>query len=237
MQEGLQPLANKIFRGLSPSYDRVLLFATLFQDRYWKGWVLKKAKVHDGATVLDIGCGTGVLEQSLPRCDARIVGVDLTEEMLREAQRKGLLSIAALSVGDGQRLPFRDASFDTVLSCYVVKYCDSRALVAEMHRVLKPGGRVVLYDFSVPRGVTAPFLSMYIYAGLRILSALLKPIDAGQSLTYGALPSIIRSRIWNAGFAEILTEAGFSGVSETRLTGGAVTAFEAIKVPSRLAPR
>ena len=230
MSPGLQPLARKIFVGLSPSYDRVLEVATLLQDRYWKRWLLEEASIADGETILDVGCGTGVLEESLPAGRGMVVGVDLTEEMLRLAQRKRVPSLESLCAGDAERLPFRDGSFDLLLSCYVVKYCSGSLIASEAARVLRPGGRLVLYDFSSPRGVYAPLLAFYVYGVLRIIGALLKRVDAGAAFTYEALPSVIQTRRWDESFEGVLMSAGFRDVGRKRLSGGAATGFWATRI-------
>ena len=131
MSRGLQPLARTIFEGLSPSYDRVLDAATLLQDRYWKRWLLSEASIGGGERILDVGCGTGVLEEGLQAGRGEVVGLDLTEEMIRLAQRKRVPSIDSLCLGDAERLPFADGSFDLLLSCYVVKYCSAPLLASE----------------------------------------------------------------------------------------------------------
>ena len=88
MDSGVQPLAKRIFEGLSPSYDRVLAAATLMQDAYWKSWLLDRAGIRRGDRVLDIGCGTGVLEERISGTTAEVIGVDITQEMVRLAQGK-----------------------------------------------------------------------------------------------------------------------------------------------------
>jgi demethylmenaquinone methyltransferase/2-methoxy-6-polyprenyl-1,4-benzoquinol methylase len=222
---GLQPLARKIFEGLYESYDRVLEAATLMQDRYWKRWIVSKASLRDGMAILDVGCGTGVLEESLNEMGLSVIGVDLTEEMIRLAQHKRMECIECLAVGDAEHLPFKDSSFDVVFSCYVVKYCRPEKLASEIMRVLRPEGRVLLYDFSSPRGFFAPFHAFYVYGVLRIFGLVLKRVDPGLAFTYIALPSVIRERKWDDFFGNIMGAYGFSEIGCRRLSGGVVTAF------------
>jgi len=231
MDSGLQPLALRIFEGLSGSYDRVLDLATLMQDRYWKAWLIRDSNLGQSAKVLDIGCGTGVLEERLANSGATIMGVDLTEEMVRIAQKKDPEFADSFGVGDAENLPFRDGSFDLVVSCYVVKYCSQDRLASEVMRVLRPGGKLYLYDFSRPRGMFAPFHAFYAYGVLRIIGLILKPVAPGMAFTYEALPSVIRERPWDDSFAAELGEAGFSRVGSKRLSGGVVTAFWGMKQP------
>ncbi len=229
MSQGLQPLAKKIFQGLSPSYDRVLEAVTLLQDRYWKRWLLEGASLREGQTILDVGCGTGVLEESIADGRVKVVGLDLTEEMLRLAQHKGLPSLSSFCLGDAERLPFRDGTFDVVLSCYVVKYCSAQLLASEASRVLRRGGRLVLYDFSRPRGAYAPFLAFYVYGVLRILGTLMRLVGSKGAFTYQALPSVIRDRPWDETLGGVLISAGFRDVGRKSLSGGAATGFQATR--------
>jgi len=229
VDSGVQPLARRIFEGLSPSYDRVLAAGTLMQDAYWKSWLLGRAGIRSGYRILDLGCGTGVLEERINGVNIEVIGVDLTAEMIRLAQAKRIPSMQLLSLGDGEHLPFRDASFDSVLSCYVVKYCNPRRLALEMARVLRRGGTLVLYDFSSPKGIFAPFHAIYVYGGLKFFGRILRPIDPGAALTYEALPDVIRSRIWDEDFTGILESAGFSKIGSRRLTGGVVTGYWATR--------
>jgi demethylmenaquinone methyltransferase / 2-methoxy-6-polyprenyl-1,4-benzoquinol methylase len=231
---GLQGLSLRIFGGLYESYDKVAAIATLMQDRYWKTWVTGKAAIEPDERVLDIGCGTGLLEEHL--AGVAVSGLDLNEAMVRIAQRKRTVSLSSLSVGDAEHLPFRASSFEVLLSCYVVKYCDSRAFIAEMMRVLRPGGRFLLYDFTRPSGPLAPFLAFYEYGVLRIFGAVLRRVGSRLAFTFEALPSLISKRRWDDSFAQELRAKGFSGIGSKRLSGGAVTVFWATK-PSSLVRR
>lgn len=153
-------LVRRIFGGLSTSYDSVLDWMTLYQDRTWKRRMLEKLTLGGGLRILDVGCGTGVLEERYSLGDSEVVGIDVTSGMIRLAQKKGLNSASMLGLADAERLPFREGSFDLVTSCYAPKYCDTERFVEELGRVLRPGGKMVVYDFTKPNGALAPLLGL-----------------------------------------------------------------------------
>lgn len=226
----LSETSEKIFSGLSQSYDTVLDYATLLQDRRWKEWVMKEAGLRRGAgvRVLDVGCGTCVLEERMPE-DLDLVALDLSPEMLRVGQHKRVAGSNSLLLSDAQHLPFADSSFDAMVSCYVVKYCDARKFVLEALRVLRPGGRLVLYDFVRPRGSLWPANALYTYGGLRIAGRFLELKGAKSAYTFSKLPRIIETRPWEVGFAEMLDRAGFTEVRARLLTGGTAMGFSGTK--------
>ena len=222
-------LALSIFGGLSSSYDSVLDWMTLYQDRTWKRKMLERLELRKGAMILDIGCGTCVLEERYPLGASQVVGIDITRGMIRLAQQKGLMSVSMLGLADAEHLPFREESFDIVLSCYVPKYCETRKFVEESARVLKPGGRMAVYDFTRPRGLFAPLLNLYVYGFMPALGRLVAPLDASLAFTCAALPGLIRSTTWDADIGDALEESGLSGGGHEAMTGGVVTVFWASK--------
>lgn len=224
----LKAAALRIFAGLWSSYDKVLEYGTLMQDRRWKGWVIGNLGLRSGTTVLDVGCGTCVLEEMM-RGESVTVGIDLSDGMVRAGQRKRIPRVTSLLRSDGERLPFREASFDAVVSCYVVKYCSQDLLVSEMARVLKPGGRLVVYDFARPRGPLWPLNALYVYGGVRMVGALLGMAGLGVSTTFAELPGIIARSSWDDGFQEALLRAGLTPRVEHLLSGGATVGFVADK--------
>ncbi len=142
---GIQGTALEIFGGLASSYERALDLATMTQDRYWKCWVVENASIRAGDRVLDIGCGTCLLEERLEDTGCMVVGLDLTEQMIRIGQSKNLVCLEGLLVGDAEALPFPDGTFDAVVCCYVPKYVDRARFAREVARVLRAGGKVVSY--------------------------------------------------------------------------------------------
>jgi demethylmenaquinone methyltransferase/2-methoxy-6-polyprenyl-1,4-benzoquinol methylase len=218
-------LARRIFGGLSRSYDSVLDRLTLYQDGVWKRKMLDKLPWGEGAMILDVGCGTCVLEERFQMKGSQAVGIDITNGMIKLAQQKGLKSLSMLGLADAEHLPFREESFDVVLSCYVPKYCDAGRLVKEMGRVLKPGGRLAVYDFTRPKGPLSPFLNLYELGFIPTFGRLVAPLDPSLAFTCGALPGLIKSTTWSQEFGSALEENGFSKVGKEALTGGVVTMF------------
>ena len=223
--EGKQETALELFRGLAGAYDRTADLATLFQDRYWKKWAAGWVQDLKGALVLDLGCGTLLLEERLARSDCSFVGLDLTGEMLAMGSSKGLTNVRLLVNGDAVSLPFRDRSFDSVVSCYVAKYVDVASLAQELARVSKRGAPVVLYDFARPRGLTAPFLEMYIRGGLSAAGYLMELSGRGSAFAFTELPSLVNGTSWDSDIAMRMEANGFETLETRRLSGGVVFGY------------
>lgn len=220
----MQGKSQEIFSGLAGSYERSVEYATLLQDRRWKLWVTSRTEAPDGTT-LDIGCGTLLLEERLAGSARRFVGVDLSKEMIALGREKGLANVALVVNGDAESLPFPDSSFDSVVSCYVAKYVGTSRFARELGRVTKPEGVVALYDFARPRGGLAPFLELYIQAGLRWAGLLLHLAGRRSAYTYENLPAIIERTSWDREIVAAMEDTGFQTLAAERLTGGAVFAY------------
>jgi ubiquinone/menaquinone biosynthesis C-methylase UbiE len=224
-EEGMRGVARRLFRGLAASYDRTLDYATLYQDRRWKVWASDKLRSSAGGLVLDIGCGTLLFEERSADACSRYVGVDLTEEMARLGWAKGLRNVALVVNGDAESLPFQDATFDSAISCYVPKYVSVPLLARELARVVKPGAPVVMYDFAHPRGILAPFLEVYIQAGLRLVGFVLGRGGSGAAFAFNRLPRIVNETSWDRVVVQAMESNGIETVSATPLTAGVVFAY------------
>jgi ubiquinone/menaquinone biosynthesis C-methylase UbiE len=223
--EGTRSIPTSLFRGLAASYDRTVDLATFYQDRRWKKWVASRASFAEGAMVLDLGCGTLLLEERLRRASCFFVGIDLTPEMARLGWGKRLANVPLVVNGDAVSLPFADHTFDEAVSCYVPKYVSVQRLAEELSRVVKPGARVVLYDFARPRGFSALLLEPYIQVGLRAVGFVLRKARNRAAFAFERLPQIIDGTSWDREVVRSMEGKGFETLAATRLTAGAVFAY------------
>jgi demethylmenaquinone methyltransferase/2-methoxy-6-polyprenyl-1,4-benzoquinol methylase len=154
---GQNRFARDLFAPLPSRYDRLAELLSFGQNGRWRAAMVGRVIPVDGV-VLDVASGTaGVALQLAARSQARIVGVDLTEQMLGEGLRRvaaaGLGHRIALVAGRAERLPFPDGYFDALTFTYLLRYVqDPQATLAELARVLKPGGTMASLEFCVPSG-------------------------------------------------------------------------------------
>ena len=151
--------AQGLFTPLPERYDRLAEVLSMGQNGRWRRAMVDRIAdggAPGGTLVLDVASGTaGVARQLATRTGARVVGVDLTEEMLRQGQATvaaaGLAGRIALVTGRAEQLPFPDASFDALTFTYLLRYVeDPQATLTELARVVKPGGTVASLEFCVP---------------------------------------------------------------------------------------
>jgi demethylmenaquinone methyltransferase/2-methoxy-6-polyprenyl-1,4-benzoquinol methylase len=149
-------VAREVFAGLPPRYDRLAWLLSFGQDRRWRQAVVDRVAASGPRRVLDVATGPAGVALALARgTDARVVGVDLNEPMLREGVRNvaraGRAGQVALCVGRGEQLPFADGCFDAISFSYLLRYVDDpAATLAEMARCLTPGGTMASLEFFVP---------------------------------------------------------------------------------------
>jgi len=148
--------AQHLFSPLPQRYDRLAEILSFGQNGRWRRAMIDRIAPAPGQAVLDVASGTaGVAIQIATRTGASVIGLDLTEQMLRQGQRN--VAAAALSdrirltAGRAEQLPFADATFDALTFTYLLRYVlDPQATLAELARVVKPGGQVASLEFLVP---------------------------------------------------------------------------------------
>lgn len=211
--------AKKIFSSLYTDYDRTVGTFTLLQDFRWKSSMLKEADPCRCSRVLDIGVGTGLLEEMMDcKSDLQVVGVDISLEMVKIAKRKKIACLDDVVLADAEYLPFSDERFDLVLSCYVVKYCKLQAFLKQSWLVLRNGGRFLFYDFSKPSGMKMMIHAFYIYFLLKGLGYLLAPVSKGTAYTLRTLPRVIAGSDWEEDVTKEMKAQGYSDISSRFLS-------------------
>ena len=147
--------ARALFDGLPDRYDRLAEWLSFFQNRRWRAALADAVAAGRPDSVLDVASGTaGVALAIRARTPATLVGLDLTEEMLRRGRANvGAAGASGITfaVGRGEQLPFPDGTFDALSFTYLLRYVeDPEATLAELARVVRPGGTVANLEFAVP---------------------------------------------------------------------------------------
>jgi demethylmenaquinone methyltransferase / 2-methoxy-6-polyprenyl-1,4-benzoquinol methylase len=179
---GRNRFAQRLFTPLPSRYDRLAELLSMGQNRRWRRAMVDQVAPVAGHTVLDVASGTaGVALQLAERSTARIVGVDLTEQMLRQGLRNvsaaGLGGRVRLVAGRAEQLPFPDRSFDALTFTYLLRYVqDPQATLTELARVVRPGGKVASLEFLRPPSL---FWRFWWWLYTRLL------LPAGGALTGG----------------------------------------------------
>ncbi|ADK86160.1 ubiquinone/menaquinone biosynthesis methyltransferase [Desulfarculus baarsii DSM 2075] len=211
-----------IFSRVAPVYDLLNHVLSLGEDIRWRRFVARALRLGPTGRVLDVATGTGDLALAVAKRPERplVVGLDLTPAMLGPARRKCAASGArvALLAGDGTLLPFADQSFDAVTCAFGVRNIpDRRQAMAEMGRVLVPGGRVYILEFTTPQ--SAWVRRVY----LRYLRHLLPRVGgliSGDEASYRYLAETIMEFPSPAEFRGEMAAAGLIAARSHALTAG-----------------
>src|SRR5262249_45814862 len=204
-----------MFDRIAPVYDLMNRVMTAGLDQHWRRETVK-AVVRPGDRVLDACCGTGDLAVAALKAGAReVVGLDFSPRMLERARAKR--HVVTWLEGDVVAMPFGDGEFDSATVGFGVRnVSDLAAALAELRRVLAPGGRLGILEITTPTGFLAPFFRLWFD---RIVPLLGKLFKGGSAYTY--LPASVRRFPGPEALAGLLREAGFEAVAYRTFAGGA----------------
>lgn len=214
-----------MFDRISPVYDRMNRAMTLGLDRRWRR-LAARAAVQPGDLVLDACCGTGDLALACQEAGGVVTGLDFSEPMLEQARRKS--PSIEWRQGDALSLPFEDGRFDAATVGFGVRNLDDlpRGL-AELRRVLRPGGRLACLEITRPAGVLRPFFRVWFDGVVPVAGRVL---PGGRAYTY--LPASVRRFPGPRELAALLEDAGFAEVG-WKLLGGGIVALHTASSPER----
>jgi demethylmenaquinone methyltransferase / 2-methoxy-6-polyprenyl-1,4-benzoquinol methylase len=209
--EGVRAMFDRI----APVYDAMNRVMTAGLDQRWRRETAR-AVVRPGDAVLDACCGTGELALAAAREGGRVTGLDFSERMLERARRKapGLEWVE----GDMLALPFSDGAFDAATVGFGVRNVDDLDRgVAELRRVLRPGGRLAILEITQPKGALRPFYRLWFD---RIVPLLGRVLPGGSAYTY--LPASVRRFPGPDELVGLIETAGFRDVRYRTFAAGIV---------------
>jgi len=214
-----------MFDDVAERYDRTNDVLSLGQCRRWRRVTTEAVAAKPGQWVLDLAAGTGTSSEPFARAGARVVPCDFSLGMLRVGKRaRPQLDFTA---GDALRLPFADAVFDAVTISFGLRNVhDPDRALAELWRVTKPGGRLVVCEFSHP--TWRPFRTLYVEYLMRALPAVARRVSSSPD-AYVYLAESIRAWPTQAALAERIAAAGWADMGWRDLSGGIVAIHRAIK--------
>lgn len=239
-QEKAASNIRRMFAEISPRYDLLNHLLSLNLDRSWRRRAVTELKLRPGAQVLDICTGTADLALECAARDpsprSRVLGSDFTPEMIRIGETKRRARRAnnlTLLVADSLHLPFPDSVFDAVTVAFGIRNVSSLdAALHEILRILKPGGKAAILEFSTPgRGWFRHAFGFYFRHLLPRVGGWISGVRAGAD-AYTYLPTSVNEWPSPQDFSKTLQQCGFSSVRHLQLTFGVATLHMASRSPT-----
>jgi demethylmenaquinone methyltransferase/2-methoxy-6-polyprenyl-1,4-benzoquinol methylase len=225
---------RRMFSAIAGSYDWNNHLHSLWLDQRWRRAAVRMAGIQSTDIVADIACGTGDLSLAFDKAGPKkIIGIDFCRPMLLQALKKtrrrqppnGRVSFHA---GDALRLPLADRSADVVSIAFGIRnVADWRRAIDEFHRVLRPGGRLIILEFSLPE--SAALRGLYNFYFQRILPRTATWLSGDKTGAYRYLPQSVHTFINRDQMMEHLGRAGFAAVSVRSLTCGVCLCYQGVR--------
>ncbi len=210
---------QSMFTRIAHRYDLMNRLMTGGQDIRWRKIVIQLARLESNASLLDLGTGTGDLaREALKRNpQAHVTAADFTLEMMRVGRKPG---DPPFSSADALELPFKDSTFDAVISGFLMRnVIDVNLALKEQYRVLKPGGRIVILDTTRPKkNILSPFIRIHMHLIIPLLGKLI----SGTGDAYEYLPDSTEGFLTAEELAAHMAAAGFKNVNFKRLMFGTI---------------
>jgi demethylmenaquinone methyltransferase/2-methoxy-6-polyprenyl-1,4-benzoquinol methylase len=214
-----------MFDDVAANYDLTNDVLSLGQSRLWRKEVARAVGARPAQKVLDLAAGTATSSLPFAATGAYVVPCDFSLGMLREGKRKH--PHLPFTAGDGTKLPFKDGVFDTVTISFGLRNVqDTEGALRELYRVTKPGGKVVICEFSQP--TWAPFRTVYTEYLMRALPPVARAVSSNPD-AYVYLAESIREWPDQPALARLLQKAGWTSVAWRNLTGDIVALHRGTK--------
>jgi demethylmenaquinone methyltransferase/2-methoxy-6-polyprenyl-1,4-benzoquinol methylase len=225
-------VVREMFDDISPRYDFLNHFLSFGIDRIWRRKLVGILAAHKPTVVLDVATGTGDLAMSIASLKPqKIVGIDISEKMLEigraKLMEKGLDKIITLRRADAEKIPFSDNSFDAITVAFGVRNYENLELgLREMRRVLRPGGVMLILEFSHP--ASFPMKQLYRLYSRFVIPAMGRVIS-GNDKAYTYLPESVAAFPSGKKFLDILVKLGMNNTELKQLSMGIASIYIAEK--------
>ncbi len=231
-EDSKKEFVRVMFDDISPKYDFLNHFLSFGIDRNWRNKLVRVLGDRKPLAVLDVATGTGDLAIAISSLKPpRIAGIDISEKMLEIGRQKiadrGLNHMITLQQADAENIPFSDNSFDAVTVAFGVRnYENLEVGLREMQRVLRPGGVMLILEFSHPSSF--PMKQLYSFYSGRVIPIMGKLIS-GNDKAYTYLPESVAAFPSGKKFLEILRKIGLKNAGQVSLSMGIASIYMAEK--------
>jgi demethylmenaquinone methyltransferase / 2-methoxy-6-polyprenyl-1,4-benzoquinol methylase len=216
-----------MFTAIAPRYDFLNQILSVGLDRYWRKKAVDLLMPTANELILDIATGTGdiLIEIAKRNLSAQICGIDFSRRMLDLARIKvnklGFNKDVSFQIGSGELLPYADKSFDGVLCAFGIRnFYDIKKGLGEFHRILKPGGRLIILEFSMPKN---PVISYFYERYFNFVLPKIGNLISGHENAYTYLPESVADFPNQRKFIDWIERSGFNKVSFIELSLGIVS--------------
>ena len=216
-----------VFTAIAPRYDFLNRLLSIGRDRYWRKVAIDRLAPKANERIIDIATGTGdvLVEIASRNHSVRILGIDFSRRILdlgrTKLMKKGYDRAVSFQIGSGECLPFADKSFDGAVCAFGIRnFSDVKLGLMEFYRILKPGGRAVILEFSVP---STPVLSHIYNWYFNVILPRIGRLVSGHDNAYSYLPESVADFPDQKKFVSLIEETGFHKVSFNELSFGIVS--------------
>ena len=222
----------EMFDNISKRYDFLNHFLSLGIDKLWRRKAVRQLKDLRPKRILDLATGTGDFAIAALKLNPdEVVGVDISQGMLdmgiQKMKKRGHDKIVKMQLADSEKLPFEDASFDALTVGFGVRnYENLEKGLSDMLRILRPGGKAVILDFSKPKKF--PIKQVFGFYSKRVIPFLGKLISKDKR-AYAYLPESVEAFPEGTDFETIMTKLGYKEVNSILLSGGIATIYMGLK--------
>lgn len=224
---------REMFNNIAPKYDLLNRLLSVGADNYWRRQAILKMNIPPDSLVLDIACGTGDFAFASNKLkNSKVYAIDIAPNMLSLAQQKAKKKSGNSEViflaGDGEDIPFSNESFDAVTIAFGIRNMgDIKQNLSEMYRILKPGGELIILEFSIPK---SPFIrKMFQRYFFKILPRVGNKISKDPE-AYRYLPESVEIFPPRREFVRWIEDENFSKIQYWRLFNGIAAIYKGVKI-------